>query len=64
MQNLRQLGGGVIIALISVLLVIGGIPLALAETLPSQATPTPLPPTLSLDFPTATFTLAAVGSAA
>ena len=62
MQNLRQLGGGVIIALVSVILVIGGISLALAETLPSQATPTPIPPTLSLDFPTATFTLAAVGS--
>ena len=58
MQNLRQLGGGVIIALISVLLVIGGISLALAETLPSQATPTPIPPTVSLDFPTATFTAA------
>lgn len=58
MQNLRQLGGGVIIALISVLLVIGGISLALAETLPSQATPTPIPPTVSLDFPTATYTVA------
>ena len=56
MQSLRQLGGGVIIALISVLLVIGGISLALAETLPAQATPTPIPPTISLDFPTATFT--------
>ena len=56
MQNLRQLGGGVIIALISVILVIGGISLALAETLPSQATPTPISPTVSLDFPTATFT--------
>jgi LysM repeat protein len=60
MQNLRQLGGGVIIALISVILVIGGISLALAETLPSQATPTPIPPTVSLDFPTATFTAATV----
>jgi LysM repeat protein len=60
MQNLRQLGGGVIIALISVLLVIGGISLALAETLPSQATPTPIPPTVALDFPTATFTLASL----
>jgi LysM repeat protein len=58
MQNLRQLGGGVVIALISVILVIGGISLALAETLPSQATPTPIPPTVSLDFPTATFTAA------
>lgn len=56
MQSIRQLGGGVIIALISVLLVIGGISLALAETPASQATPTPIPPTLSLDFPTATFT--------
>ncbi len=56
MQSLRQLGGGMIVALISVLLVIGGISLALAETLPAQATPTPIPPTLSLEFPTATFT--------
>ncbi len=57
MQNLRQLGGGVIIALISVILVIGGISLALSETLPSQATPSPIPPTISLVFPTATFTV-------
>jgi LysM repeat protein len=56
MQSLRQLGGGVIIAIVSVLLVIGGISLALAETLPAQATPTPIPPTISLNFPTATFT--------
>jgi LysM repeat protein len=56
MQSLRQLGGGVVIAIISVLLVIGGISLALAETLPPQATPTPIPPTISLNFPTATFT--------
>ena len=62
MQNLRQLGGGVIIALVSVVLVIGGISLALAETLPSQATPTPIPPTVSLEFPTATFTVASIGS--
>ena len=53
MQSLRQLGGGVIIAIISVLLVIGGISLALSENLVAQATPTPIPPTLSLDFPTA-----------
>ncbi len=58
MQNLRQLGGGVIIALVSVVLVIGGISLALSETLPSQATPTAIPPTISLEFPTATFTTA------
>ena len=57
MQNLRQLGGGVIIALVSVILVIGGISLALSETLPTRATPTPIPPTISLDFPTATFTV-------
>jgi LysM repeat protein len=62
MQNLRQLGGGVIIALVSVVLVIGGISLALAETLPSQATPTPIPPTVSLNFPTATFTVAPISS--
>lgn len=59
MQNLRQLGSGVIIALVSVILVIGGISLALAETLPSQATPTALPPTISLNFPTPTFTVSA-----
>jgi LysM repeat protein len=57
MQSLRQLGGGVIIALVSVILVIGGISLALAETLPAQATPTAIPATISLDFPTATFTV-------
>jgi LysM repeat protein len=62
MQSLRQLGGGVIIALVSVILVIGGISLALAETLPSQATPTTMPPTISLDFPTATFTISAIVS--
>ena len=58
MQPLRQLGSGVIIALLSVILVIGGISLALAETFTSQATPTPIPPTISLNFPTATFTIA------
>jgi LysM repeat protein len=56
MQALRQLGGGVIIAIISVVLVLGGIFLSLAETLPPQATPTPIPPTLPLSFPTPTFT--------
>lgn len=59
MQNLRQLGGGVIIALVSVILVIGGITLALSESLPSQATPTPISPTSSFNFPTATYTVAA-----
>jgi len=62
MQNLRQLGGGVIIALVSVILVIGGISLALAETLPSQATPTIIPPTISLIFPTATYTVSSLVS--
>ena len=62
MQNLRQLGGGVIIALVSVILVIGGISLALSETLPPQATPTPISPTVSLNFPTATFTAPALVS--
>ncbi len=60
MQSIRQLGGGVIIAIISVLLVIGGISLALNESLPAQATPTPIPPTISLEFPTATFTASAM----
>lgn len=56
MQNLRQLGGGVIIAIFSIILVVGGIFLSLAETLPSPATPTLIPPTLplSLTSPTAT----------
>ena len=60
MQSFRQLGGGVLIAIISLLLVIGGISLALSESLPAQATPTPIPPTISLDFPTATFTASPV----
>jgi len=59
MQALRQLGSGVIIAIISVILVIGGISLALAETLPQPATPTQIPPTLPLSFPTPTATLPA-----
>ncbi len=60
MQSLRQLGGGILIAIISLVLVIGGISLALSESLPPQVTPTPIPPTISLDFPTATFTASAV----
>jgi LysM repeat protein len=56
MQALRQLGGGVIIAIFSVILVIGGIFLSLAETLPPPATPTQIPPTLPLSFPTPTVT--------
>lgn len=54
MQTLRQLGGGVIIAIFSVILVIGGIFLSLAETLPPAATPTQIPPTFPQSFPTPT----------
>jgi len=64
MQFLRQLGGGVVIAVISMILVFGGITLALSETLPSQATPTSVPSTVSLAFPTATYTASAIGSEA
>lgn len=48
MQALRQMGGGVMIAIVSLLLVIGGISLSLSETAatPVPPTPTPLPPTL------------------
>jgi len=55
MQALRQMGGGVFIAIISLLLVIGGISLSLAENkAPEQATPTPIPPIIatSLEQPT------------
>jgi LysM repeat protein len=57
MKALREMGGGLIIAIVSLLLVIGGISLSLAEsTLPEQPTPTPLPPLLatSIDLPTLT----------
>lgn len=60
MQAWRQLGGGVIIAIFSVILVIGGIFLSLAETLPSPATPTLIPPTFPLSFPTPTATIVTV----
>jgi|SRR5215211_805288 len=56
MQTLRQLGGGVIVAIFSVILVIGGIFLSLAETLPPPSTPTQIPPTFPQSFPTATQT--------
>ncbi|HEX6035482.1 MAG TPA: LysM peptidoglycan-binding domain-containing protein [Anaerolineales bacterium] len=58
MQTLRQLGGGVIIAIVSVILVIGGIFLSLAETLPPPSTPTQIPPTFPESFPTPTGTSA------
>lgn len=54
MQTLRQLGVGVIVAIISVILVIGGIFLSLAETLPPPATATQIPPTFPESFPTPT----------
>ena len=56
MQAFRQLGVGVIIAIFSVILVIGGIFLSLAETLPPPATPTQIPPTFPQSFPTPTAT--------
>jgi LysM repeat protein len=63
MQTLRQLGGGVIIAIVSVILVIGGIFLSLAEALPAPATPTQIPPTFPLSFPTPTATLTSIVAA-
>ena len=62
MQSLRQLGIGVIIAIVSVILVVGGIMLALAETLPPPSTPTQIPPTLPLSFPTPTITASPIQS--
>jgi LysM repeat protein len=56
MQALRQLGGGVIIAIVSVILVLGGISLALAETLPPSSAPTQIPPTLPQTIPSPTST--------
>lgn len=57
MQALRQMGGGVIIAIVSVVLVLGGISLALAETLPPASAPTEVPPTLPQSIPSPTATL-------
>ncbi|HXD10717.1 MAG TPA: LysM peptidoglycan-binding domain-containing protein [Anaerolineales bacterium] len=57
MRALRQMGGGLIIAVISLLLVIGGISLSLSETnSPEQPTPSPLPPIIatSIELPTLT----------
>jgi len=56
MQSLRQLGVGVIIAVASIVLVLGGIFLSLAESLPPPATPTQIPPTFPESFPTPTAT--------
>ena len=60
MQALRQLGVGVIIAIFSVILVLGGIFISLAETLPPPATPTQIPPTFPQSFPTPTATIFAI----
>ena len=57
MRALRQMGGGLIIAIISLLLVIGGISLSLSETNSAeQPTPSPLPPIIatSIELPTLT----------
>ena len=58
MQSLRQLSIGIVIALASVILVLGGIFLSLAETFSPLSTPTPIPPTIQLTFPTITPSLA------
>jgi LysM repeat protein len=55
MQALRQLGGGVIIAIVSIILVVGGISLALAESaaVPDlDETPTQIPSVTLQFFPT------------
>src|SRR4030095_16266043 len=62
MQSLRQLSIGIIIAIVSVVLVVGGIFLSLAETFSPLATPTSIPPTIQLTFPTMTPSLAIVQS--
>ena len=62
MKPMRQLSVGIIIGLISAILVVGGIFLSLAETFPSLATPTQIPPTLELNFPTITPSLASAQS--
>lgn len=52
MKALRQMGGGFVIAVVSILLVIGGISLSLAETFaPSlPPTPSPFPTTFAVEF--------------
>jgi len=62
MQSLRQLGIGVLVAIVSVILVVGGIMLALAESLPAPSTPTQIPATLPLSFPTPTITASPIQS--
>lgn len=59
MQALKQIGGGLIIAIVSIIFVVGGISLAIAESRtspPAQITAiVPVTPTLQLIFPTSTF---------
>jgi len=52
MKALRQVGSGFIIAAISVILVIGGISLALTESSPTSQppTPSPIPTTFAVEF--------------
>ena len=57
MRALREMSGGLIVAVVSLLLVLGGISLSLAEnTPPEEPTPTPLPPIVatSIELPTLT----------
>ena len=52
MKVLRQMGAGLIIGVVSLLLVIGGISLSLAETAapPSPPTPSPIPTIFAVEF--------------
>ena len=52
MKALRQMGSGFIIAAVSLILVIGGISLSLAETSPATLppTPSPIPTTFAVEF--------------
>ena len=57
MRALREMSGGLIIAVVSLLLVLGGISLSLAENAPpEQPTPTPLPPIIATSIELPTFT--------
>lgn len=57
MRALREMSGGLIIAVVSLLLVLGGISLSLAENRPlEQPTPTPLPPIIATSIELPTFT--------
>jgi LysM repeat protein len=57
MRALREMSGGLLVAVVSLLLVLGGISLSLAEnTPPEQPTPTPLPPIIATSIELPTFT--------